>query len=87
LNAHRESNLEERVAALEAVIAQPPPVQSLVADQGIKEISVPPPVHKAIPACLFHMSLVLNDLMPQPLAETEVWRVLPFEGGKFGVCC
>ncbi len=44
----------------------------------------PPPVHKAISACLFHMSLVLNDLMPQPLAETEVWRVLPFEGGKIG---
>jgi len=43
LNAINKGNLEERVAALEAVIAQQRPVQSLVADQGIKEISVSSP--------------------------------------------
>jgi len=49
LNAHRESNLEERMAALEAVIAQQRPVQSLVADQGIKEISVSSPGSESNP--------------------------------------
>jgi len=49
LNAINKGNMEERVAALEAVIAKPPPVQSLVADQGIKEISVSSPGSESNP--------------------------------------